>query len=68
MHAIVSALAFVQVGNPHPTVWQNILHSFPTDPAALVTLVLALGAAIAVIIAGRSTSPKNGKDKGGLSA
>jgi len=62
MHGIIAALALVQ-GQGENTLWQNIVEAFPTDPASLFTLALALGATILVIVTGRRTNGKgSGKD------
>ncbi|GMV07247.1 MAG: hypothetical protein AMXMBFR53_35220 [Gemmatimonadota bacterium] len=64
MYGIIAALAPAQAGG-EGSLWQNIVESFPTDPASLFTLALAVGATILVIVAGRGTGGK-GKGRGGV--
>lgn len=61
MNVVFASLALAQA-RPEPSVWDNIISSFPTDPASLFTLALAFGATALVIVTGRKTG---GKGKGG---
>lgn len=59
MQSVYPALALVQ-GTANPSVWQNIVESFPTDPASLFTLALCVGVGVLVVVAGSSSNKKRG--------
>lgn len=66
MSSLYLPLAVLQ-GTSNPSVWRNILESFPTDPASLFTLALCVGVAILVVVTGRSSNKKRDGSGGGVS-